>query len=51
VMHPGSVATETRKGNGIPVGESVAGLRNVIAGLTPEMSGRFLRFDGGEIEW
>lgn len=51
VMHPGSVATETRKGNGIPVSESVSGLRNVIAGLTPEMSGRFLRFDGGEIEW
>jgi len=51
VMHPGSVATETRKGNGIPVSESVSGLRNVIAGLTPEMSGQFLRFDGGEIEW
>lgn len=51
VIHPGSVATETRKGNGIPVSESVSGLRNVIAGLTPEMTGRFLRFDGGEIEW
>jgi NAD(P)-dependent dehydrogenase (short-subunit alcohol dehydrogenase family) len=51
VMHPGSVATETRKGNGIPVSESVAGLRSVIAGLTPEMTGRFLRYDGGEIEW
>ena len=51
VMHPGSVATETRKGGGIPVAESVSGLRGVIAGLTPEMSGHFLRFDGGEIEW
>ena len=51
VMHPGSVATETRKGSGIPVAESVAGLRGVIDGLTPEMSGRFLRYDGGEIEW
>jgi NAD(P)-dependent dehydrogenase (short-subunit alcohol dehydrogenase family) len=51
VMHPGSVATETRKGNGIPVAESVAGLRAVIGDLTLEMSGRFLRYDGGEIEW
>ena len=52
VMHPGSVATETRTGGtGIPVAESVTGLRSVIDMLTLEMSGRFLRYDGGEIEW
>jgi NAD(P)-dependent dehydrogenase (short-subunit alcohol dehydrogenase family) len=51
VMHPGSVATETRKGSGIPVTESVSGLRSVIESLSLEMSGRFLRYDGGEIEW
>jgi hypothetical protein len=52
VMHPGSVATETRTGGtGIAVSESVSGLRSVIDGLTLEMSGKFLRYDGGEIEW
>jgi NAD(P)-dependent dehydrogenase (short-subunit alcohol dehydrogenase family) len=52
VMHPGSVATETRTGGtGIAVSQSVAGLRSVIDGLTLEMSGKFLRYDGGEIEW
>ncbi len=51
VLHPGSVATETRKGGQIPVATSVAGMRDVIAGLTPEMSGGFLRYDGGTIEW
>lgn len=51
VLHPGSVATETRKGSGIPVGESVAGLRRVIDGLTPETTGTFRRYDGGTIEW
>ena len=51
VLHPGSVATETRKGSGIPVSESVAGLRKVIAGMTPAMTGTFQRYDGGTIEW
>lgn len=51
VLHPGSVATETRKGGQIPVAESVTGMRTVIAGLTKEKTGRFLRYDGGEIEW
>lgn len=31
--------------------ESVAGLRQVIAGLTPESNGRFLRYDGSEVPW
>lgn len=51
VLHPGSVATETRKGGQIPVSESVSGMRNVIDGLTPENTGTFQRYDGGAIEW
>jgi len=51
VLHPGSVATETRKGGQIPVDESVSGMRGVIEGLTPELSGTFRRYDGGTIEW
>ena len=51
VLHPGSVATETRKGGQITVEESVTGMRGVISTLTSAMSGKFLRYDGGEIEW
>ncbi|MGI9425941.1 MAG: SDR family oxidoreductase [Hyphomicrobiaceae bacterium] len=51
VLHPGSVATETRKGGQISVDESVSGMREVIRGLSADSSGRFLRYDGGEIEW
>ena len=51
VLHPGSVATETRKGGQISVDVSVSAMRRVIDGLDAEMSGRFLRYDGGEIEW
>ena len=51
VLHPGSVATETRKGGQIAVDESVSGMCGIIDGLTPEMSGSFLRYDGGSIEW
>ena len=52
VLHPGSVATETRTGgSGIPVSESVTGMRGVIEGITPDMTGTFQRYDGGTIEW
>ena len=51
VLHPGSVATETRKGGQIPVDESVSGMRTIIDGLSPEMTGTFRRYDGGTIEW
>ncbi len=52
VLHPGSVATETLTGgSGIPVNESVTGMRNIIDGLTTEMTGTFQRYDGGTIEW
>ncbi|MEM7751131.1 MAG: SDR family oxidoreductase [Pseudomonadota bacterium] len=51
VLHPGSVATETRKGGQISVDESVSGMRSVIDQLDLQSSGKFLRYDGGEIEW
>lgn len=51
VLHPGSVATETRKGGQIPVTDSVSGMRTIIDTLTKETSGSFLRYDGGTIEW
>jgi NAD(P)-dependent dehydrogenase (short-subunit alcohol dehydrogenase family) len=51
VLHPGSVATETRKGGQIAVDASVSGMRRVIEGLTTETSGTFQRYDGGTIEW
>ncbi|MFT5510648.1 MAG: NAD(P)-dependent dehydrogenase (short-subunit alcohol dehydrogenase family) [Hyphomicrobiaceae bacterium] len=50
-LHPGSVASETRKGGQIPVQDSVSGMRHVIDGLDREASGVFLRYDGGSIEW
>ena len=50
-LHPGSVATETRKGGQIAVSDSVAGMRARLAELTPGMTGSFLRYDGGTIEW
>jgi NAD(P)-dependent dehydrogenase (short-subunit alcohol dehydrogenase family) len=52
VLHPGSVATETRAGgNGISVGESVSGMRTVIESITPSMAGTFQRYDSGTVEW
>lgn len=52
VLHPGSVATETRTGgSGIPVSKSVTRVRGVIEGITPDMTGTSQRYDGGNIEW
>jgi len=51
VLHPGSVATETRKGGQISVEASVSGMRGIIETLNDETSGTFLRYDGGTIEW
>jgi hypothetical protein len=31
--------------------QSVAGLSEVVLGLTPEKSGRFFNHDGAEIAW
>ena len=52
VLHPGWV--QTRMGGPsapLPVETSVAGLRRVIEGLSPEQSGGFFAFDGSEIPW
>ena len=51
VLHPGSVATETRKGGQITVDVSVSGMRQIIDTLDEAASGSFLRYDGGTIEW
>lgn len=51
-LSPGWVRTDMG-GNGAPLAPetSVAGLRNVIAGLTPSDSGKFLSHDGSPIPW
>ena len=52
VLHPGWV--QTRMGGAsapLPPEESVAGLRQVIAGLSPEQSGGFYNYDGTPIPW
>jgi NAD(P)-dependent dehydrogenase (short-subunit alcohol dehydrogenase family) len=51
-LHPGHVQTEMG-GNGAPVSaeDSVAGMREVIDGLTPEHSGRFFDYQGEELPW
>jgi hypothetical protein len=40
-------------GPGAPVNpvDSIAGLRRVLAGVTPDSSGRFLAWDGREMPW
>ena len=51
-LHPGWVQTDMGgPGAAITVRESVQGLRQVIAGLGPEQSGRFWNYDGSEIPW
>jgi len=52
VLHPGWVKTDMG-GPGAPVSpkESVAGMRRVIAKLTPADSGRFFNYDGSELPW
>jgi NAD(P)-dependent dehydrogenase (short-subunit alcohol dehydrogenase family) len=51
-LHPGWAATEMG-GSSAPVRpqHSVAGLRQVIASLTRERSGRFWQWDGQELPW
>lgn len=51
-LHPGWVQTEMGGPNALITTEvSAAGLFNVIEGLKPEDSGRFLNYDGAEIPW
>jgi len=51
-FHPGWVRTDMGgEGADLPVEQSVADMRRVIAGLTPADNGRFLNHDGSPIEW
>jgi NAD(P)-dependent dehydrogenase (short-subunit alcohol dehydrogenase family) len=51
-FHPGWVRTDMGgSGADITAQESVAGMRRVIAGLTPQDNGCFLNYDGSEIPW
>ena len=52
VVHPGWV--QTRMGGAqapVSVADSVAGIANVTAGLTPQTSGQFFNFDGRILPW
>jgi NAD(P)-dependent dehydrogenase (short-subunit alcohol dehydrogenase family) len=52
LLHPGWAHTDMG-GPGAPVDpvESIAGLRKVLAAVTPDSSGRFLAWDGREMPW
>jgi NAD(P)-dependent dehydrogenase (short-subunit alcohol dehydrogenase family) len=52
VMHPGWVRTDMGgRGATLAVGDSVSGMRRVIARLTPADHGRFLTWEGREHPW
>lgn len=52
VLHPGWVRTDMGgPGGAIDAPESVAGMRRVIARLSPKDNGRFYNYDGAEIPW
>jgi NAD(P)-dependent dehydrogenase (short-subunit alcohol dehydrogenase family) len=52
VLHPGWVGTDMGgPGAKIDAFESVAGLREVIDGISLENSGSFLNYDGTELSW
>lgn len=51
-LHPGWVKTDMGgAGAEVEVGASVAGLRHVIAGLTPASAGVFLDYRGNALPW
>jgi len=51
-IHPGWVRTDMGGPSApLSVEDSAAGIREVIAGLAPADSGRFLRHDGSELPW
>jgi NAD(P)-dependent dehydrogenase (short-subunit alcohol dehydrogenase family) len=51
-FHPGWVRTDMGGSEAeLPVAQSVAGMRRVIAGLGPHDNGRFLNHDGTGIDW
>lgn len=52
VLHPGWVRTDMGgPGALIDAYESVAGMRQVVAGLRFEETGRFFNYDGAEVPW
>ena len=52
VLHPGWVQTEMGGPNAlITVEQSVTGIRQVIAKLTLDDSGKFFSYDGQEVPW
>ncbi len=52
VIHPGWVRTDMGgPGATIAPAESVAGMRRVFAGLTPDDGGRFFDYDGSSLPW
>jgi NAD(P)-dependent dehydrogenase (short-subunit alcohol dehydrogenase family) len=52
VLHPGWVATDMGGPSAdLHPSESVAGMRKVIEGLTPLVSGHFFNYDGAELPW
>lgn len=51
-FHPGWVRTDMGgEGADLTAEQSVAGMRSVIAALTPKDNGRFLNYDGSAIDW
>lgn len=51
-QHPGWVKTDMGgSGADIDIQTSVVGMKNVINGLTPADSGKFLSWDGSELPW
>ncbi len=51
-LHPGWVKTDMGgAGAEVEVGDSVAGLRRVIAGLTPDKTGVFVDYRGNALPW
>ncbi len=52
VLHPGWVRTDMGGPQApLDVRDSVAGMRRLIARLTPEQSGQFLSYDGAAVPW
>ncbi|WP_353475921.1 SDR family oxidoreductase (plasmid) [Salipiger sp. H15] len=51
LLRPGMVATDMTEGRGIPVQESVAGMRQVVEGITAADAGRIIGYDGLDVPW
>lgn len=51
-VHPGWVQTDMGGGKAdLTPAQSIAGLKRVVEGLTPESNGRFFNYDGSQIGW